>query len=226
MHGKLCHFIYVTFVCSQFRYLVSISISNLTSLNLHGFWPYLNDCNLLSLGKRLGRVNLTTRAAALYCSDISSTLPLSLLRREVDEKCFHQINSPIVSNLSTDQYHYSFLSLTKMNPNEPNSMCVSPTRSRSSELKYLTRRVRTISSNGTLTLDELRRNLDENYLVEDDLHPDEEDNNDEIEGLGNPKIRDEGLESVMKFYLGRSRLRRLDMSWCGNYSQVSCWLII
>ncbi|XP_018645199.1 fbxl4, putative [Schistosoma mansoni] len=175
--------------CFQFRCLVKDTLANMTSIDLQSFWPILNDSTLISLGKRLGQVNLTERAVAeYYTTGQSLVAPITLLRRQCREE-EERNNDEIENQYVANQQH-------------------------SSNTRYTYRahtpfaaRVRSYSSNAAARLLNHTRLLDS---IPSDGPA--------AEAL---QVQTDELSQSDYFELPNSHLRRLDMSWCGNYSMIS-----
>ncbi|CAH8682697.1 unnamed protein product [Schistosoma rodhaini] len=175
-------------VSRQFRCLVKDTLANMTSIDLQSFWPILNDSTLISLGKRLGQVNLTERAVAeYYTTGQSLVAPITLLRRQCREE--ERNNDEIENQYVANQQHslntrYTYRAHTPF-----------------------AARVRSYSSNATARLLNHTRLLDS---IPSDGPA--------AEAL---QIQTDELNKSDYFELPNSHLRRLDMSWCGNYSMIS-----
>ncbi|CAH8674129.1 unnamed protein product [Schistosoma bovis] len=211
-------------VSRQFRCLVKDTLANMTSIDLQSFWPILNDSTLISLGKRLGQVNLTARAVVeYYTTGQSLVAPITLLRRQCREEEQEEVNNDEIENqyVVNQQHNLStrFNYRTKTHVHTPFAARV---RSYSSNAAARLR-------NHTRLLDSIPSNI-QNILVynnKDFL----ENENDTVNQNLNVKISDSSVEALQVqtdelnqgdyFELPNSHLRRLDMSWCGNYSMIS-----
>lgn len=206
---------------SQFRCLVKDTLANMTSIDLQSFWPILNDSTLISLGKRLGQVNLTARAVVeYYTTGQSLVAPITLLRRQCREE---EVNNDEIENqyVVNQQHNLStrFNYRTKTHVHTPFAARV---RSYSSNAAARLR-------NHTRLLDSIPSNIQNILVYNNKDFPENE--NDTVNQNFNVKISDSSVEALQVqtdelnqgdyFELPNSHLRRLDMSWCGNYSMVS-----
>ncbi|TPP67695.1 F-box/LRR-repeat protein 4 [Fasciola gigantica] len=186
-------------VSRQFRCLAYDALARIRNLNLQAYWPWLSDTGLLSLGKRLGCVNLAARAAAAISSG-NSIAPFSLLRRQREE------NGTLVDEDDLNLLH------------SPNSTGPIHEKSpRKSRPRTLAARVRSVSlraqAAAVAALTEQNRNSDVEEIANESAEP----------GSASPKLPRLSREWLDAFHSAFAvcRLRRLDMSWCGNYSQIS-----
>uniref|UniRef100_A0A094ZWW4 F-box/LRR-repeat protein 4 n=1 Tax=Schistosoma haematobium TaxID=6185 RepID=A0A094ZWW4_SCHHA len=211
-------------VSRQFRCLVKDTLANMTSIDLQSFWPILNDSTLISLGKRLGQVNLTARAVVeYYTTGQSLVAPITLLRRQCREEEQEEVNNDEIENqyVANQQHNLStrFNYRTKTYVHTPFAARV---RSYSSNAAARLR-------NHTRLLDSISSNI-QNILVYNNKDFSENENDTVNQNL-NVKISDSSVEALQVqtdelnqgdyFELPNSHLRRLDMSWCGNYSMIS-----
>ncbi|GAA54437.1 F-box/LRR-repeat protein 4 [Clonorchis sinensis] len=184
----------------QFRCLADDALAQLTSLNLQAYWPGLNDSGLLSLGKRLGRVNLTARAAAAATTG-NSVAPFNFLRRLAQEETEsnHELHGRVKRG-----------------------------RQLAARIRSWSTSATTASSSGRIIQTDHANSQDvlngepcdaENPLCETFLVIPGEEQRQEKSNVLRP--------STANFYdayceaFPPCRLRRLDMSWCGNYSAIS-----
>ncbi|THD20567.1 F-box/LRR-repeat protein 4 [Fasciola hepatica] len=186
-------------VSRQFRCLAYDALARIRNLNLQAYWPWLSDTGLLSLGKRLGCVNLAARAAAAISSG-NSIAPFSLLRRQREE------HGTLVDEDDLDLLH------------SPNSTGpIHEESPRKSRPRTLAARVRSVSlraqAAAVAALTEQNRNSDAEEIANESAEP----------GSVSPKLPRLSREWLDAFHSAFAvcRLRRLDMSWCGNYSQIS-----
>ncbi|TGZ75369.1 hypothetical protein CRM22_000414 [Opisthorchis felineus] len=187
-------------VSRQFRCLADDALAQLTSLNLQAYWPGLNDSGLLSLGKRLGRVNLTARAAAAATTG-NSVAPFNFLRRLAQEET--ESNHELHGRVKRGRQLAARI----------RSWSTSATTATSSG-----RIIQTDHANSQSELSGESCNA-ESPLCETFLVIPGEEQKQEKSNVLRP--------STASFYdayceaFPPCRLRRLDMSWCGNYSAIS-----
>ncbi|CAH8574421.1 unnamed protein product [Heterobilharzia americana] len=204
-------------VSRQFRCLVEDTLASVTRLNLQSFWSTLTDSSLLSLGKRLGQVNLIVKAVAEYYTTGNCLVaPISLLRRKAkEEEDGEEIHEDGTNHYRKDKnsLHQQSTYLKKKHLHTP---LVARVRGWSKSAERVRDRVQIfdatysddvmdICSNGKYLAKDHSPN-DNHYLKNNDMH----------------KMKTiDGSNKCYRFDLPTSHLRRLDMSWCGNYSQIS-----
>ncbi|CAL8077420.1 unnamed protein product [Calicophoron daubneyi] len=187
-------------VSRLFRCLADDALAGMTSLNLQAYWPWLTDTGLLSLGKRLGRVNLTARAAA-ECTTGNSVIPVSLFRRrEKEEEVYqrsrhrytiHGTLAARVRSWSTSAAVNVLREVEQLSPNHTPRMSTGTSRS-TNPLPLLTHDIALDSERGLTQLLSRTGNL----------------------------FSPEFLETYYAAF-PTCKLKRLDISWCGNYSQIT-----
>ncbi|KAH8869513.1 F-box/LRR-repeat protein 2 [Schistosoma japonicum] len=213
-------------VSRQFRCLVEDTLANVTSINLQSFWPTLNDSTLINLGKRLGQVNLTARAVAeYYTSGQSLVAPITLLRRQYREEDDEGGNVDIENNYNVKQNDLSIsdehTSISHYATNHTKTRVHLPFATRVRNFSSIAERLR----NHTRILHSIHSNVMDLSMSKKDF-PTE---NSTVNHNGSDKITNdtEELQPTDELNQGNylespnSHLRRLDMSWCGNYSQIS-----
>ncbi|VDP92498.1 unnamed protein product [Echinostoma caproni] len=188
-------------VSRQFRCLADDALARVHSLNLQAYWPWLSNTGLLSLGKRLGCVNLAVRAAAAVSSG-NPVAPFNLLRRQKEEgESLVDTEDPGLPNSSGVLFN----------------RCESPRSSRSNTLgarvRSVSRRARAAAAAAATVL------LGQNHSSDDEEITDESLD----DRLWTSKAHRLSREWLDAFHTAFEvcRLKRLDLSWCGNYSQIS-----
>nr|CAH8874492.1 unnamed protein product [Trichobilharzia regenti] len=221
-------------VSRQFRCLVEDTLASMTSLNLQSFWSTLTDPHLLSLGKRLGQVNLTVRAVAEYYTTGNCLVaPITLLRRKAKEE---EEEVVVVGRMENEQNHTANqYKVSRYNTNhykEYNSLQYSNYPAKRRTHTPLAERVRSWSTSAERVRNQARM-LDAMYLdVIDNCQPVQDSVNEKdiihkdlnekfIDDMITLQQQTDELNHSDHFNLPTSHLRRLDMSWCGNYSQIS-----
>ncbi|CAH8599876.1 unnamed protein product [Schistosoma turkestanicum] len=226
-------------VSRQFRCLVQDTLANVTSINLQSFWSTLNNATLISLGKRLGQVNLTAKVVAeYYTTGQSLVAPITLLRRQVREE-----EQEGEEQEKQERGRQNQAQMTHHNDLENRYVVTTDKQQQQQQQPNLTKRrftkktpqlhhtsfaarVRSYSSNAAARLLSHAKLLNNsNSSNNEDFHQVENEYNvnqnfnDSI--CIEDTIQSDEFQQNGYFDLPDSHLRRLDMSWCGNYSQIT-----
>ncbi|KAF5401348.1 Leucine Rich repeat-containing domain protein [Paragonimus heterotremus] len=182
-------------ITSQFRCLADDALARLTSLNLQAYWPWLTDTGLLSLGKRLGRVNLAALIAAAITTG-NSVAPFNLLRRLEAEEMPQRRLRPRQLAARVRTLSAGTTDVGLMGSESDDAQSLSAQCSDHANLQPDSRCVSQVPDSPQC-----------NSPTECDPHRTSDLSADLLEAY--------------KLAFPPCRLRRLDMSWCGNYSQIS-----
>uniref|UniRef100_A0A0X3PGI4 F-box/LRR-repeat protein 4 n=2 Tax=Schistocephalus solidus TaxID=70667 RepID=A0A0X3PGI4_SCHSO len=197
----LRHLCRVSSVCRLFQHLANYTIAHLTAINLQPFWPSLNDNHLLHLAKRLScKPTIFTQSSAL---GTAASPGCRIYMREMLREHTDAASAPSVRYHSWNARHQGVAEEASVL-----SGLLSPSSS------SVSKRVRGLSATFTQSVATMTEA--------------------ELTGVSNSaeaKLKTEAWADGQEAQLdvteqnpeeaSTQRLRRLDMSWCGNYRCIS-----